>query len=62
MRPSLQHPHRTQGEEPDAKDMQLEQRRRQVAGLAILGIVILAFSVWRAGLGAVFPSGWWRLW
>lgn len=42
--------------------VRLEHRRLQAAGLAILAIAVLAFSLWRAGLAAVFPLGWWRLW
>lgn len=41
---------------------ELDYRRRQAAGLVILAAIILAFSLWRAGLAAVFPQGWWRVW
>jgi hypothetical protein len=41
---------------------ELDYRRRQAAGLAILAAVTLAFSLWRSGLAAVFPQGWWRVW
>lgn len=59
MRPNVPHAQQTR---PPSRDTRLEQRRRQVAGLAILAMVILVFSMWRAGLAAVFPAGWWRLW
>jgi hypothetical protein len=38
------------------------ERRRQLRGLLMLALVVLAFSLARAGLGRVFPHGWWRLW
>jgi len=38
------------------------ERRRQVRGLFLLAIVILIFSLFRAGLHNVFTTGWWRLW
>jgi hypothetical protein len=34
--------------------------RRQIAGLAVLGLLVLAFSLWRTGLHNVFTPGWWR--
>jgi hypothetical protein len=46
--------HRREGE-------QIE-RRRQLRGLLMLALIVLAFSLARAGLGRVFPHGWWRLW
>ena len=36
--------------------------RRQAAGIAILLVVIVILSIWRAGLASVFPVGWWRIW
>jgi hypothetical protein len=38
------------------------ERRRQLRGLLMLALIVLAFSIARAGLGRVFPHGWWRLW
>jgi hypothetical protein len=38
------------------------ERRRQVRGLLLLALVILTLSITRAGMGNVFPHGWWRLW
>jgi hypothetical protein len=34
--------------------------RRQIAALAILGLLVLIVSLWRAGLHNVFTAGWWR--
>ena len=38
------------------------ERRRQVRGLLWIAVVVVVFSVWRAGVHRVFPVGWWRLW
>jgi hypothetical protein len=38
------------------------ERHRQLRGLLMLALIVLAFSIARAGLGRVFPHGWWRLW
>ncbi len=40
----------------------IAHRRRQAAGLGIIAALILIFSLWRAGVAAVFPVGWWRIW
>ena len=40
----------------------IAHRRRQAAGLGIIAVLVLIFSLWRAGLAAVFPVGWWRIW
>jgi hypothetical protein len=37
-------------------------RRRQIAGLLFLLAVILLASIYHAGVGQVFPRGWWHLW
>jgi hypothetical protein len=34
--------------------------RRQIAALAVLGLLVLAFSLWRAEVHNVFTRGWWR--
>jgi hypothetical protein len=34
--------------------------RRQIAGLTVLGLLVLALSLWRAGLRNVFTAGWWH--
>lgn len=38
------------------------ERRRQIRGLILLALAVLFFSILRAGMGHVFPAGWWRLW
>jgi hypothetical protein len=38
------------------------ERRRQIRGLLFVAIVILIFSLLRAGTHTIFTSGWWRLW
>jgi len=38
------------------------ERRRQIRGLLLLAVVVLVFSLYRAGLHNVFTRGWWRLW
>lgn len=38
------------------------ERRRQLRGLILLAIVVLLFSILRAGVSHVFAAGWWRLW
>lgn len=40
----------------------LELRRRQVYGLAILAFALLLAGLARALRHTVFPVGWWRLW
>jgi len=37
-------------------------RKRQVYGLLLIAVVILAVALLRADLHAVFPRGWWRAW
>jgi len=47
----------------DTRRAQLRQeRRRQLRGLLLLVVAVLVFSIVRAGVGRVFPVGWWRLW
>ena len=38
------------------------ERRRQLRGLLILALIVIALSIARAGLGRVFPPSWWHLW
>jgi len=45
-----------------AKQIAEQLRRRQVAGLLILLAIILAASIYHAGLANVFPRGWWHIW
>jgi len=40
----------------------LQERKRQVRGLMLLAFAVLLFCILRAGIGRVFPAGWWRLW
>jgi hypothetical protein len=35
-------------------------RRRQVYGILLLAVLILAFTLFRADWHALFPTGWWR--
>jgi len=34
----------------------------QVRGLLWLALLVIGFSIARAGLHTAFPRGWWRLW
>ncbi len=47
---------------PDRDAKQQQERRMQVRGLLLLAVVVLLFSIWRAGAHRVFTMGWWRLW
>jgi hypothetical protein len=50
--------------ERDAYHREREQveRRRQLRTLLVLALIVIAVSIARAGVGRVFPQGWWRLW
>ncbi len=37
-------------------------RKRQITGLLILLAIILAASIFHAGIAQVFPKGWWHIW
>jgi hypothetical protein len=37
-------------------------RKRQITGLLILLAIILAASIYHAGIAQVFPRGWWHIW
>jgi len=39
-----------------------QHRRMQVRGLLWLALLVIVFSVVRAGMHNAFPHGWWRLW
>jgi hypothetical protein len=39
-----------------------ELRKRQIGGMLILLAVIVLASIFRGGLAAVFPHGWWHIW
>lgn len=41
---------------------EMQERRRQVRGLLLLALVVLAAAIVRAGVHNVFTPGWWRLW
>jgi hypothetical protein len=45
-----------------SKQLAHELRKRQVAGLLILLAIVVAASIWRAGISQVFPHGWWHIW
>ncbi len=38
------------------------ERRRQVRGLLLLALLVLAVTIARTGLHHIFTPGWWRLW
>jgi hypothetical protein len=40
----------------------LEFRKRQVYGLLIVALVLLAAGIARSSMHNLFPPGWWRLW
>ena len=42
----------------DERDLQL--RKRQIAGLLLLALVVLIVALVRANFGDLFPRGWWR--
>ncbi len=37
-------------------------RRRQITGLLILLGIVVAASIYHAGIAQVFPQGWWHVW
>ncbi len=45
-----------------AKQISDQLRKRQVVGLLILLAIILAASIFHAGIANVFPQGWWHIW
>jgi len=44
------------------REREAVESRGQVRALLLLAIVVLLFSVARAGMGRVFVPGWWRQW
>lgn len=36
------------------------ERRSVLRGLLLFALIVLLASIFRAGLGRVFPHGWWR--
>ncbi len=45
-----------------AKRLADQLRQRQVAGLLILLAIVVAASIYHAGIAQVFPRGWWHIW
>jgi hypothetical protein len=39
-----------------------ELRKRQIRGLAIVGLVLLLIGISRSSSAVLFPPGWWRMW
>lgn len=35
------------------------ERRMQIAGLLIIALAVLVFTVWRAGWHSIVPRNWW---
>jgi hypothetical protein len=44
------------------KQRKIHERRRQLRSLLVIALVVLLFSLYRAGLHNVFTPGWWHLW
>ncbi|HEY4357349.1 MAG TPA: hypothetical protein VGN16_16480 [Acidobacteriaceae bacterium] len=42
------------------RERQQVERRSVLRGLVLIAVVVLLASIARAGLGRVFPNGWWR--
>jgi hypothetical protein len=54
-------PEPTEAEHAAARAEQTRRvTRQQLAGFAAAGLLVLAFSLWRAGWRSVFAVGWWR--
>jgi hypothetical protein len=51
---------------PDASEVvqatEVKERRRQVRGLLLIALAVIALSILRAGIHRVFTPGWWHLW
>jgi hypothetical protein len=45
-----------------AKQISDQLRKRQITGLLILLAILIAASIYHAGIGQVFPRGWWHIW
>jgi hypothetical protein len=45
-------------EPDDPRDLQL--RKRQIAGLLLLALIVLIVALVRSHYGDLFPRGWWR--
>jgi hypothetical protein len=57
-----QHEHDLAERETYHRNREHIERRRQLRGLLILALIVIALSIARAGLGRVFPPSWWHLW
>ena len=44
------------------KQRKIHERRSQLRSLLVIAVVVLLFSLYRAGLHNIFTPGWWRLW
>ncbi len=47
---------------PPAESIGTRYRGRQVAGLLIVGGLLVTFALARANWHEVFPAGWWHIW
>jgi hypothetical protein len=47
---------------PENNASEKAERRAQIRGLLVLGILAIVFAILRAGVHRVFTVGWWRLW
>jgi len=43
-------------------DRKVLLRKRQVSGLLLIALVILAIALLRADRHVIFPTGWWHVW
>ncbi len=41
------------------EQIQSRERRMQIWGLLVIALLVLLFTLWRAGWHAVVPRGWW---
>jgi hypothetical protein len=39
---------------------EVRERRMQIAGLLVIALLVLVFTVWRAGWHAIVPHAWWQ--
>jgi hypothetical protein len=40
--------------------LQARERRMQIVGLLLIALLVLVFTVWRAGWHAIVPRTWWQ--
>ncbi len=60
MRPAPGNPAATKPKPP--RPIETIYRGRQVAGLLIIGGLLVTFALARANWHEVFPAGWWHIW